>query len=280
MTSGEPSDLISATSDAPSLPFPTDHADELQHRVATIELELYRLRRDRSSSARDRIDFLSGEQPTTWEDLLAENRNLKRLVAQQQKRITDLERDANVLRCRIEAPHIWPDVGVPSGQQPSALTSGEHWSGVLGSDPPMLLVLAQVEGAGSPLLCVQCDDPIRGLFTHSWHLVGAVLGCERVDQQPLADDSGIYDILREAGPAWQNQYVMSIAAIGGKHPGLKALGVGSAKKKLERAARLALAIAGHCFEHEGGACLHDPTSDGAFQYLVQLAKQARDSLGS
>ena len=69
----------------------------------------------------------------------------------------------------------------------------------------------------------------------------------------------------------------SITANGGKHPGLVALGVASAKKKLERAVRLALAISGQCLDTEQGPCMYDPTHDGAFDYLVQLAKQARDS---
>ena len=85
--------------------------------------------------------------------------------------------------------------------------------------------------------CVLCDDdPTKGLYTHSWDLVGMILGTKDIAYETFVESEDVYHQLRRAGPKWCNQRVLSFT-----YKGSTALGVGSNKKRCQRAARLAFA---------------------------------------
>lgn len=78
--------------------------------------------------------------------------------------------------------------------------------------------------------------------------------------------------MRLAGPIWNQDYWVKLTAVGGKHDGLCAVGVGSTVKKRTRAARLALAASACATERR--ITEEDPTCDGAFCQLVEAARAA------
>jgi len=79
------------------------------------------------------------------------------------------------------------------------------------------------------------------------------------------NDDDVYAQFQEAGPPWAGQHASGIT-----HGGLKALGVGSNQKKLERAARLAIVVTALCLTDH--TRIPDPTGDAALRQLVEHAR--------
>ena len=115
-------------------------------------------------------------------------------------------------------------------------------------------------------MCIQCDNPKKGLFTNAWQLVGETVG--NVNEEDNFDDDEIWKGLAEAGQARQGQNVLRIEAFNGEYHGLQAIGVGGKREKRERGARLALAAsAAKDWESQTG-CTPDPNGDGPFRKLA------------
>ena len=147
------------------------------------------------------------------------------------------------------------------------------------SDPMILIVARSRSGKKQFVTCILCDeDPTKKLFTHAWKLVGTVLGCRDPPDEQYLEDTEVYHQLNEAGQRWRDQLVLSITAIGEHSKGLNALGVGSNKKKVQRAARLALAASAFCIAPDwADGSIPDPTEDGAFPALVARVRRANQA---
>jgi hypothetical protein len=160
-----------------------------------------------------------------------------------------------------------------SGSSALAPSASFAAGGINSSEPLASVVGLSRNGVQHLLICVLCDgDPTKDLFTHAWNLLGEALGTSSPLEEAL-EDANVYSQLHEAGTRWRNQHVLSITATGGPHAGLRALGAGSNQRKMEGAARLALAVSAFCMSTCG--TLPDPDNDGAFAALVGRVRTAR-----
>ena len=133
--------------------------------------------------------------------------------------------------------------------------------------PPLLIV--DIDGASTPpLIAVKCVDHVEGPFTWSWDLVCTLVPHDRLCESWVSD-AALQRRLQDAGLQW-GDHVSIMTAEGGVHSGLRALGVGSSTKRRTRAARIALAVTVAC---RPDADIPDPTGDGAFLMLVNLARE-------
>lgn len=201
-------------------------------------------------------------------DLAVKNHTLEEVVRQQQSRIRELEGEPAQQRNHVQEL----ESQLPAVRPVSPLV-GRQFIEIPGSSPPVLLVMRRAR----LVVCVHCAHPIDGLFTHAWNIMWMVVQPERVDEAPVAEDDDIYNVLSQAETVWHGDHVRSITAVGGRHNGLMALGAGSNKQKTERAARLALAVAGRCTsEPSDVAELYPVAGDCAesidFDAIVQLCR--------
>ena len=136
-----------------------------------------------------------------------------------------------------------------------------------------LVLIVDLAGDQGPTTCVLCDgDPTKGLYTHSWDLVGMILGTKDIAYETFVESEDVYRQLRNAGPEWCNQKVLSLT-----YKESTALGVGTNKKLCQRAARLALAASMYCDASVAGdySNIPNPTHDYAFQALVDRVHVCR-----
>lgn len=153
---------------------------------------------------------------------------------------------------------------IPPHASPSALLSSQEmiW------DLRKPLVTTSFYG-GELLTCVLCDsDPTKDIYTHSWDLVGTILGCQhQCDEEYITDERTLL-ALRNTGDDWTDQYYMLVT-----YRGTRALGAGRNKQRCQRAARLALAAT--AFVLDGETDMPNPTNDYAFSELVERVRKAR-----
>merc|ERR1712150_22990 len=215
----------------------------------------------------------------------SENIALRQIVEEQQRRIAELEMELHILRLNKVARQC-PDRATPADAASSSdgavlpVASSVDVAGAhvtFCSDPPVLFIAMQHCGKRDLVTCILCDqDPTKGLFTHAWSLLGGLLGCKTNPVEQVLEDARVWHQIQKAGERWQNQQVWSILAHGEMCNGLNAIGVGSNKKRVERAARLALAASAYLLWHEStGGVLPDPTADGAFEALVERVRQGQ-----
>ena len=120
--------------------------------------------------------------------------------------------------------------------------------------------------------CIVCsDNPKQGLFTHSWNLLGSILGTKSSAQEVYITYATVYDQLRNAGQHCCGLHVMLLS-----YNGRKALGAGYTKMQCQRAARLSLAALAYSDDHNWERLVvPDPTSDHAFQTLIKRVRRSR-----
>ena len=70
-------------------------------------------------------------------------------------------------------------------------------------------------------MCIQCDNPKKGLFTKAWQLVGETVG--NANEEDNFDDDEFWKGLAEAGHARQGHNVLRIEAANGNTMACKQL---------------------------------------------------------
>ena len=167
----------------------------------------------------------------------------------------------------------WEEI-TPSFDLTERRISDANFSGDMGLNrthgPPMLVIeLGADQGSTT---CILCDeDPTKGLFTHSWNLVGTILGTKSIAEELYIEDEDVYRQLQKAGKQWWDQNVLSLT-----YNGRKALGAGHNKMRCQRAARLSLAAL--VYTDDGNwdsVVIPDPTNDHSFETLVNRVRHTR-----